>query len=135
MFNPSVLCLLPSCLPKITKGTGLQSPFVTQLEAPEAEDDVHYSHAPWQNTEPRGLSLPMRESALRARRPRPKYRDRQGAAEACPLPHDRSRLNFTVEDEKAVSVWLLLKYAKFLTDTLLVNKVGEDTHFLPKGIR
>ena len=34
------------------------SHLMTQLEAGEAEDVVRYSHAPWQNAEPHGLSLP-----------------------------------------------------------------------------
>lgn len=32
-------------------------------------------------------------------------------------------------------MWLLLKYAKFPTDTLLVNKVGNNMHSLPYGIQ
>lgn len=32
-------------------------------------------------------------------------------------------------------MWLLLKYAKFLTVTLLVNSVGKTMHFLPYGIQ
>lgn len=59
------------------------------------------------------------------------YSPARSSGRGRPTPQDRARLNFTVKDENAVSMWLLLKYARFLTDTVLADKVGKNTHFLP----